>query len=82
MSANQSENLTSIPAVEVSRVTVEEVKARMDGGEPLTFVDARSPEAWAKSDVKIKGAIRVPPDEVMDHLGSIPRDRSVIAYCT
>ena len=82
MSPEENESLTTTPAVEVSRVTVEEVKARIDRGEPLGFVDVRSPEAWAKSDVKIKGAIRVPLDEMMNHLGRIPRDRSIITYCT
>jgi rhodanese-related sulfurtransferase len=68
--------------MEPTRVTVDEVKERMDRGEPIVFLDARNPNAWAGSDVKLPGAIRVPADEVQEHIGDIPRDRTIITYCT
>ena len=67
---------------EVTRVTPDEIKQRMDRGEPIAFLDARNPKAWAESDQKLPGAIRVPADEVEAHLSEIPRDRTVVAYCT
>jgi rhodanese-related sulfurtransferase len=69
-------------SMEATRVTVEEVKERMDRGEQFAFVDTRNPVAWGESDVKLPGAIRVPAAEVEQHLGEIPRDRAVITYCT
>ncbi len=66
---------------EPTRVTVEEVKARLDRGEPIAFLDTRSLGEWEKSDVKIKGAIRVPPKEVDKYLDKIPRNRSIVTYC-
>ena len=68
--------------MEATRVTVDEVKERMDRGEPFAFVDARNPKAWGESDVKLPGAIRVPADKVEEHLDEIPRDHVVITYCT
>jgi rhodanese-related sulfurtransferase len=68
--------------VEATRVTVEEVRERMGRGEPFAFVDTRNPVAWGESDVKLPGAIRVPADELDEHLSEIPRDRAVITYCT
>ena len=68
--------------MEATRVTVDEVKERMDRGEQFTFVDTRNPQAWGSSDVKLPGAIRVPADEVEQHLEEIPRGRAVITYCT
>ena len=68
--------------MEATRVTVDEVKARLDRGEKFTFVDTRNPKAWAEADTKLPGAIRVPANEVEQHLGQIPRDRTVITYCT
>ena len=65
-----------------SKLTPQEVKARMDRGEAVAFIDARNPQAWQKATTKLPGAIRVPADDVADHLGEIPRDRPVIAYCT
>lgn len=68
--------------METTRVTVDEVKERMDRGEAFTFVDTRNPKAWAEADMKLPGAIRIPADEVEQHLDQIPRDRTVITYCT
>ena len=68
--------------MEATRVTVDEVKERMDRGEAFTFVDTRNPKAWADADTKLPGAIRVPADEVRQQLDQIPRDRTVITYCT
>jgi rhodanese-related sulfurtransferase len=71
-----------VTAVEATRVTVDEVKERMDRGEQFAFVDTRNPQAWGSSDVKLPGAVRVPADELEQHLDEIPRDRAVITYCT
>jgi rhodanese-related sulfurtransferase len=68
--------------MEATRVTVDEVKERMDRGEPLVFVDTRNPQAWSEAETKLPGAIRVPADEVEQHLKEIPHDRTVITYCT
>ena len=68
--------------MEATRVTVDEVKQRMDRGEEFTFVDTRNPKAWAEAETKLPGAIRIPAEEVEQHLDEIPRGRSVITYCT
>lgn len=68
--------------MEATRVTVDEVRERMERGEQFAFVDTRNPVAWGESDVKLPGAIRVPADELGQHLSEIPRDRAVITYCT
>ena len=68
--------------MEPTRVTVDEVKERMDRGEPLAFLDNRNPTAWGEGQTKLPGASRVPADEVEQHLSEIPHDRTVITYCT
>lgn len=68
--------------MEATRVTVDEVKERMERGEQFTFLDTRNPQAWGEADTKLPGAFRVPADEVEQHLDEIPRDRAVITYCT
>lgn len=68
--------------LEVTRVTADEIKERMDRGEPFTFLDARNPKAWAQSDVKLPGAIRMTPEDAEKRVGDLPRDRTIIAYCT
>ena len=68
--------------MEATRVTVDEVRERMNRGERFTFVDTRNPKAWAEADTKLPGAIRIPADEVEQHLDQVPHDRTVITYCT
>ena len=69
-------------AMEVTRITVDEVGERLNRGEQFTFVDTRNPQAWGESDQKLPGAIRMPADEVDQHLNEVPHDRTVITYCT
>jgi rhodanese-related sulfurtransferase len=68
--------------MEITRVTVDEVKARMDRGEQFIFLDTRNPQAWSEAESKLPGAIRIPSDEVEEHLTEISRGRVVITYCT
>ena len=66
----------------VQRITVAELKRMLDAHDPVTLIDARSPESWKNSDVEIPGSVRVPPDEVQEHLSEIARDRLAVSYCT
>ena len=68
--------------MEATRVTVDEVKQRMDRGEEFTFVDTRNPKAWGEATTKLPGAIRVPAEEVQERLDEITHDRTIITYCT
>jgi rhodanese-related sulfurtransferase len=68
--------------MEATRVTVDEVRERMERGEQFAFIDTRNPAAWGESDAKLPGAIRVPANELEQHLSEITRDRAVITYCT
>ena len=69
-------------AVEATRVTVDEVKERLDRGEQFAYIDTRNPQAWGEAETKLPGALRVPAGELEQHLDEIPRDRAVITYCT
>ena len=64
------------------RITVDELKRRMDAGEDFTLIDVRNPQAWAESDSVLPGAIRATPDNLEESLPRIPRNRPVVAYCT
>jgi rhodanese-related sulfurtransferase len=68
--------------MEATRITVDELKERLARGEQFTFVDTRNEKAWAEAETKLPGAIRVLAGEVEEHLDQIPKDRTVITYCT
>ena len=65
-----------------NKITVEDVRARLDRGEDIFFVDTRNPKAWGEAETRLPGAIRVPADQVEQHLADIPRDRTIVVYCT
>jgi rhodanese-related sulfurtransferase len=68
--------------MEATRITTDEVKERLERGEEFAFLDTRNPKAWGDSDKKLPNAIRVPAEELAQHLNEIPKDRAVITYCT
>ena len=65
-----------------NRISPEEANARVLAGEPVVFIDTRSPKAWAESGRKIPGALRITADDIPRQIGKIARDATVVAYCT
>jgi rhodanese-related sulfurtransferase len=66
----------------MQKLSVDEVKERLDRGDPLVFIDARSDQSWSESDVQIPNSLRVPPDQADAFDGAIPADPTIITYCT
>ncbi len=64
------------------RINKEEVKARQDAGEEIVFLDIRNPGPWERAERKIKGAIRMPLNEIDRRIESIPKDKPIVTYCT
>ena len=65
-----------------NRIMVEDLRGRLDRGENIFFVDTRNSTAWAEAETKLPGAIRVPADQVEQHLADIRGDRTIVTYCT
>lgn len=68
--------------MEPTRVTVDEVKERMDRGEQFIFVDTRNPKTWSEAQTILPNAVRMLPDDVAQKLDVLPKDRCIITYCT
>jgi rhodanese-related sulfurtransferase len=64
------------------RITPESIERRLASGEPVLFVDTRNPTAWERASRRLPGAIRIPADQVPNHLGELPHDRTIVTYCT
>jgi hypothetical protein len=65
---------------EVPRISVEELKERLDSGEAIVIADTRSKSTFETS--HIAGAISVPENEVELHLDELPLDQEIVLYCT
>ncbi len=68
--------------MEVPRITVKELKEKLDGGEDVTILDVRNPTAWANSDVRLPGALRIVMDDLDSRAEAFDRAKTVVAYCT
>ena len=66
----------------MQKLSVDEVKERLDRGEALVFIDARSDQSWSQSDVQIPNSLRVPPDDTDRFDGAIPAEATIVTYCT
>ena len=64
------------------RITVDELRKRMDAGEDFVFIDTRNPQAWAQSDTMLPEALRIPLDSLEQRLSEIPKNKPIVTYCT
>jgi hypothetical protein len=65
----------------IRRIPVEELKIIINSRKPVFIIDARSAPSYDKSDEKIRGAVRIPYNEIESHLKHIPRDKEIVIYC-
>jgi rhodanese-related sulfurtransferase len=65
-----------------NRITVHELKAKMDKGEDIIVLDVDGKYAWNARSIKIRGAIHVDPEQLEAGIKNLPKDKEVITYCT
>jgi membrane protein DedA with SNARE-associated domain len=66
----------------ISRITVDELKEKIDSGEELVIVDLRHSMDFDAEPGTIPGAFRMDAKELQEKNDRLPRDREVILYCT
>ncbi|HTK25033.1 MAG TPA: hypothetical protein VL327_00615 [Pyrinomonadaceae bacterium] len=65
-----------------SKISVGEVRKLLEMGRDVTIVDSRSADAWGESNIKAKGAVRIPPDDIERYIGGVSPDEFIVTYCT
>jgi NhaP-type Na+/H+ or K+/H+ antiporter len=65
-------------------ITLEEITRLCESGEDVVVLDVRTEKSYDSSDRRAKGALRVPPDRVVESAASLalPRNAWLAAYCT
>lgn len=71
---------TTQSAQDVPRIAKDELKAKL-GSSGMVLIDVRTDNDWAKSDVKITGAVRMDPAAVDVWAATLPKDKEIILYC-
>jgi membrane protein DedA with SNARE-associated domain len=66
----------------IARISPEELKARLDGGEPIVVVDLRHSLDFEAEPSVIPGALHLTTEELEARHREIPRDREIVLYCT
>lgn len=64
------------------RTSVQELRKRLDRGEPVIVLDVRQPEAIRLDSRRVPGAVAMSPDSVVERWRELPPEREVVAYCT
>lgn len=78
---NDSKITMSKARVVGPRIEVAAAKAMVDAGEAL-ILDVVASHVWPSMTRTIQGSVRIPPDEIGERLGELPRDKTIVAYCT
>lgn len=68
--------------IRIARISPEDLKARLDGGEDALVVDVRDRLDFDRDPFIIPGALHLVTDELEARHHEIPRDRDIILYCT
>jgi membrane protein DedA with SNARE-associated domain len=71
-----------IRQLRIARITVGELKEKIDTGEELVIVDLRHSMDFEADPQTIPGAFRMDAAELEEKNDRLPRDRDVILYCT
>jgi membrane protein DedA with SNARE-associated domain len=66
----------------IARITVEELKEKLDAGEEVTIVDLRHSLDFEAAPETIPGAMHIDAKELQEKNDRLPRDREVVLYCT
>ena len=65
-----------------TRISIRELKRKMEAKEDVVVLDVRSKTAYLGSTVRIKGAVRIPPEELEERMKELPKNKLIVAYCT
>jgi rhodanese-related sulfurtransferase len=73
------------PAVDM--ITADELKAKLNGNQPVMIIDVRGSEAYASATQTIKGAIHFKTRKLKSRLAfpplkDLPKDREIVTYCS
>jgi rhodanese-related sulfurtransferase len=63
------------------RIEASEAKAMVDAGQAIVL-DVVASHVWPAMARTIQSSIRIPPEEIEERVDELPRDKTIIPYCT
>jgi membrane protein DedA with SNARE-associated domain len=71
-----------IRQIRMDRISPEELRRKLEAGEPVAIVDLRHPLDFETDPRTLPGAVRFDRRDLEERHPEIPRDRDVVLYCT
>jgi len=68
--------------IRIARISPEELKAKLDGGEAVLIVDVRDRIDFEAEPTIIPGALHLTIEDLDQRHREIPREREIVLYCT
>ena len=68
--------------IRIARISPEELKAKLDGGEEILIVDVRDRIDFEAEPTIIPGALHMTIEDMDSRHQEIPREREIVLYCT
>jgi membrane protein DedA with SNARE-associated domain len=68
--------------IRIARISPEELKAKLDGGQDVLIVDVRDRLDFEAEPTIITGALHMAIEELDNRHHEIPREREIVLYCT
>ena len=68
--------------IRMARISPEELKAKLDGGEQILIVDVRDRIDFEAEPTIIPGALHLTIEDLDQRYQEIPREREIVLYCT
>ena len=66
----------------IPRMSIQELKEKMDRGDRIVILDVRTAQDYNPSPNKIRGAIRIPVDQLKSRYTELPAAAEIVTYCT
>ena len=66
----------------VPRIPVEEAARRLTSNNGILLVDVRSHGYYDEAASRIKGSIRIEPNNLAEEIKNLPKDKEIYLYCT
>ncbi len=76
------DRLRFLNQVKGDRITPEELKLKLDCGEPVIIIDLRHPLDLLPDPNTLPNALRISPEDLESRNGEISRDGEVVLFCT
>lgn len=71
-----------IEEVKGDRITPDELKHKLEAGEPVTIIDLRHPLDRLTDPRTLPGALQISPEELQARHGEITRAGEIVLFCT